>query len=139
VLPTDLDVFGHVTNARYLSLMNIARLDYAVRSGWARFGMLARAPLVVRELHLTFRAPLALWDRVVVRTELLGWDFRWFYLEHVFLREGKRCAKGTLKAVFRAPKKSISPAEVMAACGVDGPSPSLPDYVRMSPREAAGT
>ncbi len=37
VLPTDLDVLGHMNNGVYLSIMDLGRMDLLQRSGiWSR-------------------------------------------------------------------------------------------------------
>ena len=38
VLPTDLDLLGHVNNGVYFQLMDLGRVDFMLRSGyWQRF------------------------------------------------------------------------------------------------------
>jgi len=47
VMPTDLDLNGHVNNGRFLTLADVARMDYVLRSGvacvaWAERALPAR-------------------------------------------------------------------------------------------------
>ena len=47
VAPTDLDLLGHMNNGRYLTIMDLARLDLMTRSGfWARLRRRGWYPVV---------------------------------------------------------------------------------------------
>ncbi len=52
VRPHDLDLFGHVNNGRYLTIMDVARLDLLVRSGlWSRIRARGWYPVVAGQNH----------------------------------------------------------------------------------------
>jgi acyl-CoA thioesterase FadM len=55
VWPTDLDIFNHMNNGKFLSLMDVSRFDVMLRSGsWKKFRKLNWYPVVVAET-ITFR------------------------------------------------------------------------------------
>jgi len=66
VWPSDLDLFNHMNNGKYGSLMDLARLDLLLRSGtWQRMKKLNWYPVVVAET-ITFRKSLAPWQKFEV-------------------------------------------------------------------------
>ncbi|WP_084078367.1 thioesterase family protein [Demequina sp. NBRC 110057] len=84
VAPTDLDLLGHMNNGRYLTLMDLGRLDLMIRSGfWADLDTHGWFPVVAGQT-ITFRKELRLGQRFEIRTRILGLDDRWGYLEQRF-------------------------------------------------------
>jgi acyl-CoA thioesterase FadM len=84
VLPNDLDVFGHLTNSRYLTLMDIGRTDLMLRSGfWAKMKVQGWYPVVAGQT-ITYRKSLQPWQRFELRTRVVGFDDRWGYIEQSF-------------------------------------------------------
>ncbi|WP_316316330.1 acyl-CoA thioesterase, partial [Clavibacter michiganensis] len=85
MLPHDLDLFGHVNNGRYLTIMDVARLDLLVRSGlWSRIRARGWYPVVAGQT-ITYRRSLTLGQRFVVESRVLGTYDRWSYVEQTFL------------------------------------------------------
>src|SRR4051812_35281882 len=74
VMPGDLDINLHMNNGRYLSIMDLGRLDIILRSGIHR-PMLRRrwTPLVGSET-IRFRRSLTLFQRYELHSRLVGWD-----------------------------------------------------------------
>jgi len=79
----DLDVFGHLNNARYLTLMEHARYCYMVHLGlWEESGSFFDMRVIVADAHVAFLAPVYLnqvvrvWTRVV---QLGNKSFRYEY------------------------------------------------------------
>lgn len=94
VLPSDLDLLLHMNNARYLREADVARAAHLTRSGvLGALGDL-RAHTVLAASCARYRRSLRLFEPFEVRTRLLGWDDRAFYLEARFvsLRDGFVCA-----------------------------------------------
>ncbi|MFV0287381.1 MAG: acyl-CoA thioesterase [Demequina sp.] len=84
VAPTDLDVLGHMNNGRYLTLMDLGRLDLMVRSGfWEDLERRGWFPVVAGQT-ITFRKELRLGQRFEIHSRILGLDDRWGYLEQRF-------------------------------------------------------
>ncbi|GGF37444.1 thioesterase [Williamsia phyllosphaerae] len=84
VLPSDLDLLMHMTNGRYLSILDAARIAYMSETGLWR-GLRARGwhPVVVAQT-ISYRRPLTLGTRYQVRTALIGVDARNAYYEQEF-------------------------------------------------------
>lgn len=80
----DCDVNLHVTNARYLSLVDLARFELLARLGF--FPLLGRQGhrVLVGTTCLRFRRDVPLFRSYRVRSRLVAWDEKWFYDEHLF-------------------------------------------------------
>lgn len=129
VVPGDLDANGHVNNGRYLTIMDLGRLDLTVRTGLHRAVLRHRWRPVVASLLVRFRRELKLGQRFQLETRVLAWDERHFFLEHRMVRDGDVAAVAVIKAVFRGPGGLVKPGDVAAAMGLDGAPPPLPEGI----------
>lgn len=133
VLPNDLDTNVHMTNARYLSIMDLARVDLIVRSGFLTQMRARKWYPVVGESHLVHRRSLAPFERYTVRTQILCWDEKWVYLAQDFIRHGRDgeqlAARGIVKTLFLGPEGRVSTDELIKAFGYDGPAPEIPEEI----------
>lgn len=116
VWPHDLDVFGHMNNGRYLQIMDVARADWMARAGVLSSMWRHRWSAVLGGGVIRFRRPLGPFQQYRVRTRLLGWDERWWFLEHCFLDPlDRRVATGVSRAALRADGRWIASEQVVAA------------------------
>jgi len=129
VWPNDLDVLGHVNNGRFLSLMDLGRLDFLMRAGlWVPARRRKWFPLV-GAVQIEYRRPLKTFQRYTLLTRLLSWDERWFYLEQCFQRGESRIVTATVKAMIYGPSGAVSTRDVLAVIGIDAPPPPLPTEI----------
>lgn len=130
VLPNDLDTNLHMNNGRYLTVMDLGRVDLVIRTGFHR-ELIARGWFpVLASAMVRFRRPLHLLERYELKTRALCFDDKWVYLEQRIEAHGHLCAHAVHKAVFR--KKgggSVPTRELVAAAGHDGPWPEIPPFV----------
>lgn len=94
VLPSDLDLLLHMNNARYLREADVARAAHLARCGVLGALRELGAHAVLAASCARYRRSLRLFEAFEVRTRLLGWDGRAFYLEARFVsaRDGFVCA-----------------------------------------------
>jgi acyl-CoA thioesterase FadM len=137
VLPTDLDVQMHMNNGRYLSLMDLGRIDLLVRSGFAKEASKRGWFPVVGTGLIDYKRSLTVFEGYELKTRLVGWDERWFYLEQQFVKGAKVAATATVKAMIRSKSGGVSTSDALASIGYSGQSPTLPDYIARMTRQAA--
>lgn len=128
-LPGDLDLNGHMNNGRYLTLMDLGRIDLCVRTGLHRTLIDNRWKPIVASTIVRFRKSLLLGDRFELVSQMLGWDQRSVYFEQRVEKGGQVHAIGVVRGVFVGPDGMIEPARLAKAAGHSGPSPRLPDAV----------
>ncbi len=134
VLPTDLDFSLHMNNARYLSLMDLGRVDLLARLGLVRLAFRGHWMPVLGAVSIRYLRPLGPFDRYELVTRLLGWDEKWFYLEQRFEAGDRLMARAIVKGLLRGPDGSIPSAAVLAHVGHTDPSPPLPPEVTALPQ-----
>ena len=130
VLPHDLDAFGHMNNGRYLQIMDVARVEWMLRTGVAGAIRRNRWTPLLGGGFIRYRYSLRFLQPYRVRTRLLCWDTKWFFLEHVFIDpRGRHVAVGISRAALRSGGAWV-PAQAVAETVHSGAaSPNVPDYV----------
>ena len=128
-LPHDLDGFLEMNNGRILTLYDLGRFALSVRMGL--WDVLKREGwgLVVAGSSVRYRARITALQRFDLRTRLLGWDGRFFYIEQGMWR-GETCCNHALLRTGITQKGRLAPvADVARALGQAAQSPHLPDWV----------
>jgi len=129
-LPTDLDIYGHMNNARYLAILDLARLDMLLQS--RKLGVFLKRgwyPVVAAET-IRFRTSLKIFQRFEVETKSLGRDERTVFVQQKVYREGKLVAEATIRLSIQCwSAGTVSPSEVIEALGTEPTPPVLPAWV----------
>src|SRR5690606_25630357 len=138
VNPADLDVQRHMNNGRYLSIMDLGRMDLMLRSGfWKKVTDAGWYPVVAGQT-ITYRRSLTLGQRFDLATRVIGHDERWIYMEQVFRRGGTVIADAVVRARFlRTSGGSVDVSEVLELVGQPPEGTELPDWVRDWNRESS--
>jgi acyl-CoA thioesterase FadM len=129
VWPDDLDVNLHMNNGRYLTLMDLGRLDLIVRLGVLGTLRRRRWNPVIGSLQVRYRRSLLPFQEFGIRTRLLCWDERWFYLDQRFERAGDVVAAALVKGLFLGPEGRIPTQQVVDASPHRVDSPPAPPAV----------
>src|SRR5262249_49967517 len=111
VWPNDLDLNVHMNSGRYLSMMDIGRVEILGRlrrkvcgRGWRPIA--AAAPI-------RYRRSLLLFQRFTVRSRVICWDEKWLYFRHVVERHGELCAIGYVRGLLRGREGNVTPAQIL--------------------------
>ena len=126
--PNDLDFNLHVNNGRYLTLADLGRFDWFVRSGTLQVARQHGAVPVVGDAIAKFRREVRAFEQFEIRTRLVGWDEKWGFLEHRFVRANRVVGVVGIRGVFRGPKGPLAPGLLMEGLGVSATSPALPRW-----------
>jgi acyl-CoA thioesterase FadM len=118
VWPNDLDLFAHVNNGRYLTLMDLGRLHIVMRSGLLRVMRERQWHAAAAAIEIRFRRPLKLWQRYELLTGIVDWDEHWFLFEQRFESAGKVYARALVKAQFRHRRERVPVATVLELVGM---------------------
>src|SRR5262249_40783260 len=71
VWPNDLDLNRHVNNGRYVSIADLGRIDFFLRTGLLRVALRRRAVPVVGDVLAKFRRDLRVFQTVEIYSRLL--------------------------------------------------------------------
>jgi|HubBroStandDraft_6_1064221.scaffolds.fasta_scaffold636656_2 acyl-CoA thioesterase FadM len=129
VLPNDLDLNLHMSNARYLSVFDLGKIDVMIRSGVAAAALRRRWHPLIGGSVVRYRFGLRPFRRFRLVTRVLCWDERWFYFQHELEAKDAIAALGLSKALLREAGRSVPPQEVLATVEPGLASPPMPAIV----------
>lgn len=129
VWPNDLDINLHMNNGRYLTVMDLGRVDLIARVGLLRLMIRNRWVPVVGMATIRFRKSLTPFQKYRLITRVLCWDEKWTYLEQRFESGGDLVALAYVKTVFRAGKRTLRSREVLRALDQEQRSPPMPSMI----------
>ena len=134
VWPGDLDFYLHMNNGRYLSLMDLGRLDFIIRVGVMRqMRRQGWRPLLAAATTRFWRS-LKPFERFTLETKVVWWDEKWIYLEQEMIHDGHLAAQGMMKMVIKSPQGTVPPPQAARVLGADSlpvpaPPPGLADWI----------
>lgn len=129
VWPNDLDMNFHVNNGRYLALADIGRIHWFVLTGTLGVARRQKAFPVVGDAIAKFRRDLKVFQTVEIHTRLLGWDRKWGFIEHRFVRDHRVIGMVVIRGIFKGPDGTLDPGVFLAGLAHAAPSPELPEWV----------
>lgn len=136
VLPNDLDTNGHMNNGRYLTLMDLGRLDLVLRTPLFKTMIQKKSVPVLASVKMRYRIPLHVFEPFDIQTKVLCWDEKWVYMEQRFViakgsKKGAVAAIALLKGGFydRRRKTTVPTPELLEVVGVSRESPPFPPYI----------
>ena len=128
VWPNDVDLNRHLNNGRYLSLMDLGRMDLLGRMRLLKPIFKRRWLPVLGAANIRFRRSLEPFEKFNLRTRVVYWDEKWFYMEQVFeKRDGSVAATAHVRGLFRGPEGNIAPSAIVGLLGQPLESPPMPD------------
>lgn len=130
VWPTDVDLLMHMNNGRYLSYMDLGRVDLIERTGVQAKLSVEGIYAVVAAQTITYRKSLNLFQRFTIESKLLGADERSVYLEQRFTVRGQVYARAVVRGRFiRKGAGPIMVSEIGEITGSDWRQYELPPEV----------
>jgi acyl-CoA thioesterase FadM len=130
VWPGDLDIIGHMNNARYLAVVDLMLVEFFVRTGIARAMMRASWRPMSGGSVVTYRKQLRPFQQYRLRFALQAADAHWNYMRFEFLRDdGAVCAAGIMKGAVVGRSGLVANAESYARSGHDFELRELPTPV----------
>jgi acyl-CoA thioesterase FadM len=112
--PHDLDLNLHMNNGRYLTLMDLGRMQLLIRLGVMGTVMKNRWMPVIGGAEIRFRRSLAPFQSFELKTRLISWDEKWVYIEQKFVSRGEIVAIAHIKGLIKG-KKGPVPTHILLA------------------------
>jgi acyl-CoA thioesterase FadM len=128
VWPNDLDLNIHVNNGRYLMLADIGRMHWFVRTGVLGVARQQKAFPLIGDAIAKFRQDLKVFQTFEIHTRLLGWDRKWGFIEHRFVRKDRVIGVVAIRGVFKGQDGPVDPGVFLAGLAHTAPSPELPEW-----------
>lgn len=125
VLPFDCDINLHLTNARYLSFGDLARIDMMFKAKIMKVFLRRGWLPVVNAQSVVYAKPVKPFSTIEFRSKLLGWDEKYLYFEHQCFSGDALCTILLVRGVFLRGRRVIAPKELLNEIGADIESPEL--------------
>ncbi|MEK7801767.1 MAG: thioesterase family protein [Pseudomonadota bacterium] len=136
VLPNDLDFNMHMNNGRFLTVMDLGRLDLILSSGLFKLIIRQKSVPILASAKIRYRLSMNPFQTYILQTQILGWDEKWVFIEQRFIMAKGRhknevAAIGLGKGCFldQRTKTTVPTADLMHHIGYNGPSPTLPPHI----------
>ncbi len=126
----DLDPNLHMNNGRYVTLMDLGRMDLLARTGLVREIFRRKWKPVVGGIHVSFRRSLKPFRAFELHTQVMAWDEKWLYFNQEFWCEGKLCTKAFVKATIRDDNGTVPISKLIDLLGGNRISPPIPEEWR---------
>jgi acyl-CoA thioesterase FadM len=134
-LPHDCDFHMHITNSRYASFCDLARISAMFDQGvLGRLVSQGCTPVLTAQQLVNFRE-IAPFKKFKVKSTILGWDERSWIFRHDFYQNDALKATVLAKGVFVRRKKILPFGKVLELAGKHLTSPALPDDVQAWSRQ----
>ncbi|MEM1003338.1 MAG: thioesterase family protein [Bacteroidota bacterium] len=130
VWPTDMDINRHMNNAKYLSLMDLGRLDFLIRTGLGRVVLKNKWMPVLGSSNVRWRRALHFFQKFELHTRLLCWDEKWFYIEQRVIKDDQVMCHAIVKGIFVGSKGSIAAQKLISNNRPELLSPPMPESVK---------
>ena len=128
-MPWDLDGFLELNNGRTLTLYDLGRFTAGSRTGLLRALRRRGWGLAVAGTSVRYRRRVTAFQRIEMRTQIVGWDARFFYVVQSMRVNGQCCSQALLRTAVVAKGRSVPSDEVAAELGADPVSPDMPVWV----------
>lgn len=129
VWPNDIDIYAEMNNGKYLTILDLGRIDLAVRTGIWIAAKKNRWALVAGGANVRFRRKLVPWQRFKIKTALISRDEKWFYFHQQVFKEDQVCLTALIRAGLMNKDGLIPTFDVLKAIGSESWAPDLPVWV----------
>lgn len=126
VWPGDLDINGHMNNGRYMTITDLAVIEYFTRAGFLPIALRRGWRPMLGGSMISFRRGLKPFRRYTLRFSIRCWDERWNYFLFEFEHAGKIMASGLAKGAVVGREGIVHNRDTYGALGLDGVSPPFP-------------
>ncbi|WP_319530895.1 acyl-CoA thioesterase [uncultured Cohaesibacter sp.] len=127
--PWDLDMFLEMNNGRVLTLYDLGRFDYAIRTGFTDAMKRQKWGLAVAGSTTRYRRRVRLFDKVTMRTKVAAVEDRWFYMSQSMWVRGEPVSAALLRTCVTKKGRSLLASEVIAAIPGADAAAITPDWV----------
>lgn len=126
-IDTDLSrLFTHT----YTEFMGLGRWHFMLRTRFREVVIKKFwAPVTATEV-VCYKRSIRFFTHVKLRTRLIYWNEKRFYVEQTFFVNEEIYAKGYVEGLLRSGKDSLRPPEVFKELGVEQGSPPMPNEVK---------
>jgi acyl-CoA thioesterase FadM len=127
VWPNDLDLNMHMNSGRYVTLMDIGRVEILARMRMLRPVLKRGWRPLVSATFIRYRKSLLPFERFTIHSHIVCWDEKWLYFEHIIKRRDEVAAQAYVRGLLRGTSGNVKPRELLEFAGMpEVQSPAMP-------------
>ena len=127
--PSDIDLWMELNNGRTLTMMDLGRVVMFRRLGLVDVMRRKRWAGSIAGASIRYRRRVRMFDRLELRSRIIGWDDKFTYAEQGFWRDGECTSHALFRMAVSSRDGLVGTADFCAALGLPPESPPLPDWV----------
>jgi acyl-CoA thioesterase FadM len=131
VMPNDLDVYLHVNNGRYLSLMDLGRLHLMMVTGLLKRIQERKWAPLLGSIKVHYLRSLKVFDKFKQTTQVIYWDEKWIFVEQKIFKDEQLCVVALMRMLFISKEGKIAPQAVLDLFSTPPSRPSIPERVAL--------
>ncbi|NDW54751.1 acyl-CoA thioesterase [Aliiroseovarius sp. PrR006] len=128
--PWDIDLWRELNNGRTLTMYDLGRIPLAGRTGLSRALIKNRWGLTMAGASVRYRKRIRTFARFEMRSRLVGWDDKFFYVEQTMWLEDDCANQIVYRSAVTDRNGIVSTDKVRTTIGHSGPPPILPEWVQ---------
>ena len=113
---TDVDA-SVMNHAAYLTVMEMGRADFMVRSGFFKLARRKKWFFPARSISVQYIRPLKAFQKATLLTRVFYMDEKWIYMEQKIVSNDKVIALAVVKNTVKKGRESIPPKEIASELG----------------------
>src|SRR5262245_25249797 len=100
VMPNDLDIYLHVNNGRYLTLMDLGRLHLMAVTGLLKPIQKQKWYPRLGSIKVHFIRSLRVFEKFTQTSQVIYWDEKWFFIEQKIFKGNELYVTALIKCLF---------------------------------------
>ncbi len=129
-MPWDIDPWMELNNGRTLTLYDLARVPYFVRSGAIKVLSENKWRVTVAGVSVRYRKRITAMEKITIYSKFIGWDDRFFYTEQSIWKKNGDCANQVVvRSALVGGQGIVAPIKMAEAYGFTGEPPVMEDWV----------
>ncbi|MCA8867159.1 MAG: acyl-CoA thioesterase [Rhodobacteraceae bacterium] len=128
--PWDVDLWLELNNGRALTLYDLGRIPLCIRLNMLRELRRRGWGMAVAGASVRYRRRVRMFQRLTMKSALLGWDERFFYFQQTIWHGNMATSSILVRSAVTTKNGILPPAELAELLGWPEQSPELPDHVQ---------
>lgn len=128
--PWDLDIWMELNNGRTLTLFDLGRVPFIQRLGLVKAIRGRKWGLTVAGSSVRYRRRIVAFERLEMRTRMVGRDARFFYIQQSLWKGDEAASSLLLRAAVTSKNGIVPTDDVATEMGAPEWDPEMPDWVQ---------
>jgi len=128
--PSDIDLWMELNNGRTLTMMDLGRVVMFQRMGLTDVMRRKRWAGTIAGASIRYRKRVRMFDRIELRSRIVGWDARFTYAEQGFWKGGDCTSHALFRMAVTSKAGLVPTGDFLRELGLPDDSPPLPEWIR---------